>query len=136
MPPPPTGTNTVPTSRALLEDLEAHRALADDDLLVIERRHDRQAARRGFLLRPLLAIERRRPFHDHFGAVALAAVDLHLRRGGRHHDHGRRAKLLRRHRDGLAVIARGIGDHAAREAVFRQLRNHVERAAILNAPIG
>ena len=31
--------------RALLENLEAHRALADDDLLVIERRHDRQAAR-------------------------------------------------------------------------------------------
>ena len=34
--------------RALLEDLEPERALARDDPFVIERRHHRQAARRGF----------------------------------------------------------------------------------------
>ena len=56
-PPPPAGTNTVADVGALLEDLEAGGALAGDDLLVIERRHDRQAARARFLLGARLPIE-------------------------------------------------------------------------------
>ena len=115
----------------LLEDLEARRALPRHNPRVIERRHHRQAARRGFPLGAGLAIVRRLPLEDDLGAIALGAVDLHLRCGGGHDDHGRRAERARRERHRLPVIARGIRDDPPSQLIGRELRQHVERAADL-----
>ena len=90
---------------ALLEDLETDGSLARDDPFVIERRHHRQAARRGFGLGAQTALGRGRAFEYELGAERAGAFDLDRRCRRRHDDHRRRTELPRGERHRLAVIA-------------------------------
>ena len=51
---------------------------------------------------------------DHRAAEAAHRVDLHLRRGHRHHDGGADAQPGRGQRHALGMVAGRCGDHAAR----------------------
>ena len=78
-PPPPTGTTTAATSRQVLGDLEADRALPGDDPVVVVRRDDGEAAFRGDRLGPFAPLLRRRPDRDDLGAVRGHALALDRR---------------------------------------------------------
>ena len=122
----------------LVEDLQADRALARDDPLVIEWRDDREPPRHRLGFGPRPPVRRGRALEDHFRAVGPRPVDFHARRRGRHHHHRRRPERARGERHGLPVIARRKGDDAALPLVGGQLRDHVvgpanlERAARLH----
>jgi hypothetical protein len=69
--------------------------------------------------------------HD-LAAQRLDRVDLELRRGDRHHDHGARAELAR-HGDALGMVAGRGADHAPLELFRAQMRHLVVGAAQLEA---
>ena len=117
--------------RTLLENLQADRPGAGDDPRMIERRHHRQAARRGDVLRPRLAIgdvvpakitsapKRRTPSTLTRGAVSGMTTTAGM------------PKRCGDQRDRLAMVAGRIGDDAGGARLWRQLRQHVARAADL-----
>ena len=77
-PPPPTGTTTFARSGDVLEQLEPERALAGDDVGVVERVHERHAAPRCARARARLEARRRptSPPRRTVGAERLGALDL------------------------------------------------------------
>ena len=113
------------------------RALAGDDPRMIERRHHRQAARRGFRLGARLPFGRRRPGEDHLGAECPHAVDL---------DRGAvvgitttagDAEAPGRERHRLAVVAGRVGDDAPRRRSSAvSCASMLQAPRILNAPAG
>jgi len=70
--------------------------------------------------------------HD-LAAAFGDGIDLDLRRGGRHYDHGTDAELLRRQRDALRVVAGRGADHAPLPLRRRQMHDLVVGAAQLEA---
>ena len=98
------------------EELEADRALPGDDVLVVERVHERAV-----LALDELLTERHRLGHAlavqlDARAERLRAADLHVRSGLRHHDRGVDAEQPRVTGDGLRVVAGAHRDDAARRA--------------------
>ena len=95
-----------PHLRALLDDLEAERALACHDVLVVERVDEHRAGPGREPQRLLERVLDRRPVQDHLRAVAAGGLHLRQRRP-LGHDHGRRgAEQPGRERDALRVVAR------------------------------
>src|SRR5271168_2950278 len=68
---------------------------------------------------------------DYFGAVATRGGDFYERSGERHHDLRRDAAFGGVVRDGLRVIAGGVGDDAATALVRSEQENFIPRAAFL-----
>ena len=115
--------------RGLLEHLQPDRALARDDRLVVERRHEdpalRIGARGGVALLERLARE-----HDLRAVVGRR--DLLRERGvDRHVDARRDAERGRSERDALGVVAGAGGDDAACTLVVAQRGHAIDRAAQL-----
>jgi hypothetical protein len=54
----------------------------------------------------------------------------------RHHDHGWNAQMASGQRDGLAMIAGRVRNHAALQLLIGELRNHVVGAADLEGAHG
>ena len=71
---------------------------------------------------------------DDLGAVAARGLELRPRRVARHDDHRRGPEQARHQRHRLRVVARGVGDHAARQRLRRQPRDGVVGAAELERP--
>jgi hypothetical protein len=120
----------------LIEDLQTARALSFDDPLMIERRHHRQTARGGFLLRADTAVGGRRAFENHFAAPASYAFDFDRGRGRRHDDHRRRTKARRGQRNRLSVISGRERDDATRARIGGEPHEHVRGAANLEGAAG
>jgi hypothetical protein len=115
----------------LLENLEPHRALAGDDVGVVERVDEREPVAGGDLagmharFRQVGAVQ-----HD-VRAELPAVGDLDQRREYRHDDGRRNAEQLRVIGDALGVIAGRCGNDAALPRVGRELQQRVARAAFL-----
>ena len=115
----------------LAQDLHADRAVAGDHVGIVEGVDEGEF---------LLALQFQRVVvgvgvavaeqHD-FGATSAHRVDLQLRRGDRHHDHGPAAHAPGRQRDPLGMVAGRRRDHPARQLLGRQMRHLVVGAAQL-----
>ena len=121
----------VDVARALAQDFHADRALACDDVGIVERMDEDEVA---------LPLERQRPLvrlvvvvavQDHLGAQVHHRLHLDMRRGLRHHDDGGNGTLPRRERHALRVVAGGGADHATLGRSLRQVRDLVVGAAQL-----
>ena len=121
----------VSTSGTCVEDLEAERALARDDVGVVERRDEHGAGALGELRGRRSGVSTVGALEHDVGAVAAGRVQLRQRHAERHEDRGRDAELLRRERDALRVVAGGCGDDAARALLGGQPREPVVGAADL-----
>jgi hypothetical protein len=98
----------------LLDDLEAHRALARHNRRIVEAWDDRRAALRGDPRRYVLPAFGPAVVEHDLRAFAARAVDFHMRSIGRHHDHRPNAEPPGRNSDAARVIARREGDNAPR----------------------
>ncbi len=67
----------------------------------------------------------------HFAAKAAHGIHFELRCGGRHHDHGPRAQLLRAQRHTLRMVAGRGANHPFLQLLGRQVRHLVVGAAQL-----
>ena len=115
----------------LVEELEAERALPDDDVAVVERVDEHGAGALGELGgQAQRRLDRRTLEHD-VGAVAAGGEQLGDRHAERHEDRRGDAEGLRGERDALRVVAGGCGHDAARALLGRQAREPVGRAADL-----
>ena len=117
--------------RDVVDDLEPERPLAGEHERVVERVDQDHAALVAHPEHLLEGLERRVAQPQRLGAVGLRGVELQLRGGLPGHHHGRGAGERRGVGDGLRVVARRDGDHAARVLVRRQRRDAVVRAARL-----
>ena len=80
----------------LLDDLEARRALPGDDRRIVEARHDGRAVLGGDPRGDRLAAFGAPVVEDDLGALRPRALDLHLRRVGRHDDDRRGCRAASR----------------------------------------
>ncbi len=119
--------------RHLLDDLDAHRALARDDGGIIVAVDVGQAALLGDFVRVRFGFAEILAVHDHGRAELLAIAHFDQGRELRHHDGGGNAQEFSLIGEGLGVITRGGGDDAALLLFRRQLRERVPRAAFLEA---
>jgi hypothetical protein len=117
----------------LAQDFHGDRALAGDDVGVVERMYEGQA---------LFAFEGQRmgvrigvavPAQHDLTAQRLDGLDLHLRRRHRHHDYGAGSKLVRGQRHALRVVARRSADDTPLQLFRRELDHLVVGAAQLEA---
>ncbi len=99
--------------RRLVQQFQAHRALAGDDQLVVVGVDEGQAALGGDLPGPLAGLADAVAVQDHLRPEGAGARHLHVRRVAGHHDNRRDAQLpgVVSHR--LGVVAGGHGDHPA-----------------------
>src|SRR5690606_33096324 len=114
----------------VLEDLEADRALARDDVRIVERMDEREAALAPQCLALLERLEDG-AVEDDVGAVRAARLDLRARGVRRHHDRAGDALAARAVRERLRVVARGDGDEAAGTLLGGEAAQPVEDAADL-----
>ena len=136
-PPPPHGmTIRAGGAAELLDDLEPDRALPGDDRRIVEARHHGRAGLVGDPRGDLLAALGPAVVEDDLGALAARALDLHLRRVGRHDDDRPDAEPPRGDRHAARVIARREGDHAALPLLRRELQQPVGRAPQLERAAG
>ena len=136
-----------------LDDLEADRALAGDDPVVVVGRDDREAALRRDLLGDLLALVAGRPDGDDLRPVRGDPIALDGRRVGRHDDHRRHAEEPCRAGDALGVVpdeyemTPRASASAGRDAIADVRPAELERAdrlerlglqepAVLRTPVG
>ena len=117
--------------RMLAADLDADRPLSGDDVRIVVRMDEGEAARLAQRVRMLVRVGKRVAVQQHVAAPPLHRVDLDPRCRHRHHDNCAAAELGRRQRDALRVIARRRRDHALFELLARQMRHLVVRAADL-----
>ena len=118
-------------NHGLLGDLEAHRALARDDVGVVERRHEHRAALRGELRGDLLPAFPQAVVGDDLGTECQRVLHLHARGVGRHDDRGWHAEQAGRIGDTLRVVARRERHHAGLALRGVELRQAVVCAAKL-----
>ena len=115
----------------LAQDLHADRALPGDDVGVVERVDERQSPLARHLDRLLVGVVEIVAVQHHLPAEVAHRLDLDVRRGLRHHDHGRNAATARRQRHALRVVAGGGADHSAAGDRLREVRDLVVGAAQL-----
>ena len=107
------GIGPAATSAALPDDFVPHRPLPRDDVeVVIGLDQRRTTLRRDALAERLACLAGAVVEHD-LRPVAAGARNLHRRRVPRHDDDGGHADELGRSRDGLSMVAGGVGHHAA-----------------------
>jgi len=121
----------VPERAVALEQLRGGRALAGNDVGVVERRHERHAALARRALGERFAVLAEPVVEQHLGAVAERRLQLRQRRRRRHHDHARDPQQLRRERHGLRVVPRRVRHHAVAACLVRQRADRVPGAAEL-----
>jgi hypothetical protein len=117
----------------LLRQLHPDRALAGDDVEVVEGRDQHRAALARDLGSDRLAALGPAVVEAHLAAEGAHARDLHRRRVRRHDDQGRRPDELRGRRHALGVVARRIGDDAAFALLRAEPADAVVGAAELEA---
>ena len=117
--------------RRLAGDLEPDRPLARHHVRLVERVDDRIALRLGQPVRSRLGLVVAAVDEAHLAAVLLHGRDLRQRRLLGHHQHRPRARLARRERHRLRMVARTRSDHAAGQLLPRQPPDHVRGAARL-----
>jgi hypothetical protein len=117
----------------LAQDFHGNRALAGNHVGVVEGVHKGQALFLLQLQRVAVGVGIAVAVQHHLAAQGAHGVDLELRRGGGHHDHGARAQLVRAHGHALRVVAGRGADHAAFQLLGRQVRHLVVGAAQLEA---
>ena len=115
----------------VLEHFQRDRALARDHQRVVVGMDEGEAALGGERLRAHLRLRHALALEHDLGAVRPRRLDLHERRGHRHHDGGRDAQPRGVVGDRLGVVAGGHGDHAPRPRGGVERGELVERAAVL-----
>ena len=115
----------------VLEHFQRDGALARDHQRVVVGVDEGEAALGGKRLRAHLRLRHALALEHDLGAVRLRRLDLHERRGHRHHDGGRDPQPRGVVGDRLGVVAGGHGDHAPRPRGRVERGELVERAAIL-----
>ena len=114
---------------ALLDHFQSGRALSRHDERVLIGRHQHPALALGDLAAHVFAALRAAVIGHHLTAPEPHALHFRHRRIGRHQDGRRGAVEPGRSRHALGMIARGIGDHAARLLVGVEPGNPVESPA-------
>ena len=122
--------------RQLVENFEADTALARDDMLIVEARHQSCAALGGQARGDGLALFGAAVVEDDGGALGPGAVDFELRRVGGHDDRRGDAQAARGDRHALRVIARRKRHHTPRPFVFIEQQQAVGRAPQLECAAG
>ena len=115
----------------LAQDLHADGALPGDDVGVVERVDERQPPLARYLDRLLVGVVEIVAVQHHLAAEVEHRLDLDVRRGLRHHDHGRNAAAARRQRHALGMVAGRGADHAAAGDGLGEVRDLVVGAAQL-----
>ncbi len=123
-------------ARPLALDLGADRALAGDDVGIVERMHEAKALGRFELTSVRVGVVVRHAVQHGLAAERDDGVDLDRGRRLRHHDDGPQSALAGRERDALRVIACRAANDAVRELRIRRLRDLVIRAAQLEREHG
>jgi hypothetical protein len=119
--------------RQVLEQLEAERSLAGDDVGIVEGMDEREAGLGGPVAsRDEAVVDARADDHD-ARAQRFGRLDLGDRRALRHEHLARHAALPRRQRERLRVVAGASTDDAGRAPVA-QRRQPAQRAADLEGP--
>ncbi len=113
--------NRVQRPLVLAQDLHRHRALAGDDVGVIEGVHEAQPLGLLHLQCVVVGVGIAVAVQHHLAAQRGHRIDLQLGRGHRHHDHGAAAQLLGRQRHALGVVAGAGADHAFCQLGRRQV---------------
>jgi len=132
---PPTGTTSTSTSGTCSRISSAHRALAGDDVGIVEGMHERRAQCAGEFARVRLrGVEGFAVQHD-LGAESAAARDLHLRGGFRHHDGHAHAQLRPVKRQPERVVARRGRDDPAGAGRRVEASNACRAPRSLNDPV-
>ena len=117
----------------LAQHFHGHGALSGNHVRVVKRVHKGQALRACKLHRVGVGVGVALAKQHHLAAKATHRVDLDLRGGGRHHDHGACAHLLGAQRHALGVVAGGGANHAFAQLFGTQVRHLVVGAAQLEA---
>jgi hypothetical protein len=120
----------------LAQHLHGNRALAGDHVGVVEGVDEGQPLVLLQLDRVLVGIGVAFAGQHDFAAQRLHGIDLDLRRGGRHHDHGAAAQLACPQGHALCMVAGRGADHALLQLLGRQVRHLVVGAAQLEAEHG
>jgi len=120
-----------PDVRRLLQDLEPARALAGDDVDVVEGMDQDRAGLRLELVRSDQALVDRGPDELDVGAVRAGGVLLRDRCAVGHEDGRLDAEQLRRERDTLGVVAGAGRHHTLGPLLLRQLGDPQVRSADL-----
>ncbi len=117
--------------RHVLQHLQSQGALARDHFAVVIGMDEGKALRFGDHARGIIGFPQILSVLDHAGAEIAGMLDLHERRGHRHHDGGGNAQPARMIGDALGMIAGAHGDDALFLFRGRESEQPVERAALL-----
>ena len=117
----------------LAQYLHGNGALACDHVRIVKGMHESEPLLLLQLQRVLVGIGEALAGQHHLAAQRLHGVDLDLRGGRGHHDHGAHAELARAHGHALCVVAGRGADHALLQLLGCQLRHLVIGAAQLEA---
>ena len=126
----------VQRALVLAQDLHRHRALAGDDIGIVEGMHESQALVPLQQQRMAVGVGVAVAMQHDLAAQGLHGVDLQARCRHRHHDDGAAAQALGRQRHTLGVVAGRGADHAARQHFRREPHHLVVGAAQLEAENG
>ncbi|MCY1526536.1 hypothetical protein D9M68_615660 [compost metagenome] len=120
----------------LAQDFHAHRALARNDIGIVEGMDEGQFFLLFQDLRVRVGVGEALAGQHHLAAEAADRVDLYLRAGGGHDDDGAAAQPTGRQRHALGVVAGRRGNHPAVARRRAQVGHLVVRAAQLEAEYG
>ena len=115
----------------LLQHLQPQRALAGDDVRVVERMDQNASALRRQTLREVEGRRQALALQQHFGPEDAGLLHLGVRRRARHHDGDRDAEPPTMVGERLRVVACGHGDNARLPRRRREQQQPVQRAPLL-----